>query len=94
MGSPDNSLPLVLRHGAQEGQEAPAERRDQMQVRLIQHLHQSAPGVDAPDDCHAVDHAAVQRSHSASTSTSPVPSALMAFSISGRFLMLLPDALS
>ena len=54
----DDALTLVLRHGAQEGQEAPAERRCQVQVGFIEHLHQGAPGVDALDDRHAVDHAA------------------------------------
>jgi len=36
----------------------------------------------------------VARSHSASTSTSPVPRASIAFSSSGRPLVLLPDAFS
>ena len=36
----DDPLALVLCHGAQKGQEAPAERRCQVQVRFVEHLHQ------------------------------------------------------
>jgi hypothetical protein len=40
-------MPFILRHSAQEGQEASALRGCQVQVGLIEHLHQSASGVDA-----------------------------------------------
>ena len=37
---------------------SPCRGRAQVQVRLVEHLHQGAPGVDALDDRNPVDHAA------------------------------------
>jgi tetratricopeptide (TPR) repeat protein len=54
MRSLGNALALVLGHGAQEGDEAPAERRCEVQVRLVEHLDQGAAGVDALDDGDAI----------------------------------------
>ena len=53
-----NAKALVLGHGGQERDEAAADGRGQIQVRLVQHLDERAPGVDALDECNAVHHAA------------------------------------
>src|SRR5262245_51865670 len=49
VGAFDDAVPLVLGHGGQEGDEAATERGGEVEVRLVQHLDQSAAGVDALD---------------------------------------------
>src|SRR5262245_25736425 len=53
VGPVDDPLPLVLRHGAEEGDEPAADRRGEIQVRLVQHLDQGTALVDAVDDTDA-----------------------------------------
>ena len=54
----DDSLPFVFRHGAQQSDETAAERRGQIQVRLVEHLHEAAARMDPLDDGDTVQHRA------------------------------------
>src|SRR5689334_22690150 len=38
IGPPDNAMPLVLRHGTEEGDKAPAQGRREIEVGLVQNL--------------------------------------------------------
>src|SRR5262249_6222356 len=58
VGPLDDPLPLVLGHGAEEGDEPAADRRGEIQVRLVQHLDQGTALVEAVDDPDAIEHAA------------------------------------
>lgn len=47
VGSLDDAMAFVLGHRGQEGNKAAAERRGQIQVGLVDHLDEGAPGIDA-----------------------------------------------
>jgi len=53
-----DALTLVLGHGAEKGNEATADGRGEVKVRLVDHLEQGAPRVDARHDVYTVEHAA------------------------------------
>ena len=94
VGALEDPLALVLGHGAEKGDEAAAERRGEIEVGFVQNLDEGAAGVDALDEVIPSNIERVTRSHSATTRMSPVPSASMARSSSGRFLTDLPLAFS
>ena len=60
----------------------------------MEHLDESATGIDALDEVDAIELERVARSHSVTTRMSPLPSSSMAFSSSGLPLVALPLALS
>src|SRR5262245_31934485 len=93
VGALHDPLAFVLRQGAQECDEAATDGRGEVQVWLVEHLDHGASRVDAFDDVHAIHHRA-GGANSATTSTSPVPSASIAFSSCGRPLTALLDAFS
>src|SRR5262249_61726540 len=56
IGTLHDPLALVLRQGAQERDEAAADRRGEVQVWLVEDLDHGAPCVNALDDVHAIHH--------------------------------------
>jgi hypothetical protein len=91
---PGDAQALVLGHGGEEGNEPAAEWRGEIEVRLVQHLDEGAAGMNTLDVWMPSSIDLVARSHSATTSVSPVPRRSIAFSSCGRPLRSPPDAFS
>src|SRR5262249_55944070 len=56
IGTLHDPLALVLCQGAEERDEAAANRRGEVQMGLVEYLNHGTPCVDALDDVHAVHH--------------------------------------
>src|SRR5712672_2692649 len=72
--------PLVLGQGAKEGDEATADRRGQIKMRLVQDLDQGATAMNALDDVDTIEHAprgAVPLSHNQNTTCPELVASLL-----------------